>query len=195
MEIVHGLLAPHSGSGSSANGSKIWWLARRNTSVAEQTAVAGTKKESYANLSGGKTVMKRNSLPISFVLLAAICWAQSPAPTDDPVAQAVFAPELVMKYRQEINLDETQYRAMKEAIQKAQSKFLDLQWDMQAEQQKLVQLLKAQPVDEAAALAQVDRLLNEEREVKKAQLSLLIRIKNLLTDAQQAKLSELRRKP
>jgi hypothetical protein len=33
-----------------------------------------------------------------------------------------------------------------------------------------------------------------EREVKKAQLSLLVRIKNLLTPAQQDKLAELRRK-
>ena len=138
--------------------------------------------------------MNRNCLLI-FVLLAATCWAQSPTPADDPVAQTLFAPELVMKHRQEINLDENQSRAMKEAIQKAQSKFLDLQWDMQSEQQKLVQLLKAQPVDESAALAQVDRLLNQEREVKKAQLSLLIRIKNLLSDVQQAKLNELRRKP
>jgi len=102
---------------------------------------------------------------------------------------------MVMKYRQEINLDENQLQAIKEAIRKAQARFLDLQWDMQSEQQKLVQLLKAQPVDEAAALAQVDRLLNQEREVKKAQLSLLIRIKNLLRDTQQAKLSELRHNP
>jgi Spy/CpxP family protein refolding chaperone len=63
---------------------------------------------------------------------------------------------------------------------------------MQAEQQKLVQLLKAQPIDEGAALSQVDRLLNQEHEVKKAQLSLLIRIKNLLSISQQAKLNELR---
>jgi Spy/CpxP family protein refolding chaperone len=138
--------------------------------------------------------MKRYLIFAAVVFVAASSWGQAPPPpADDPIAQALFPPELVMKYRQEINLDENQSRAMKDAIQRAQAKFLDLQWDMQSEQQKLVQLLKAQPVDEAAALAQVDRVLNQEREVKKAQLSLLIRIKNLLTDAQQAKLSELRR--
>ncbi len=140
--------------------------------------------------------MKRYCI-FAFVLFLSVSgWSQAPKPpADDPIAQALFPPELVMKYRQEINLDENQSRSMKEAIQKAQSKFLDLQWDMQSEQQKLVQLLKAQPVDEAAALTQVDRLLSQEREVKKAQISLLIRIKNLLTDAQQAKLGELRRNP
>jgi len=139
--------------------------------------------------------MKHVFILTALIFFAVSCWGQAPAPADDPVAQAVFPPELVMKYRQEINLDDNQSRAMKEAIQKAQSKFLDLQWDMQSEQQKLVQLLKAQPVDEAATLAQLDRVLNQEREVKKAQISLLIRIKNLLSDKQQAKLRELRTKP
>jgi len=70
-----------------------------------------------------------------------------------------------------------------------------MQWDMQSEAEKLVQLLKARPVDENAVLAQVDQVLNREREIKRAQISLLVRIKNLLTDSQQNKLMELRRKP
>jgi Spy/CpxP family protein refolding chaperone len=122
-------------------------------------------------------------------------WAQAPQPADDPIAQNLFPPELVMKYRQEINLDESQSKALKEAIQKAQAKFLDLQWDAQSESGKLVQLLKARPVDENAVLAQVDEVLNREREIKKAQISLLVRIKNMLTETQQTKLMELRRQP
>ena len=47
----------------------------------------------------------------------------------------------------------------------------------------------------AAALAQVDKVLDREREIKRAQISLLIRIKNQLSVAQQNKLIELRRKP
>lgn len=132
---------------------------------------------------------------VIFVLFvfAAASWAQKPA--DDPIAQALFPPELVMKYRQEINLDEGQSKAIKESIQKAQAKFLDMQWDMQSEGEKLVKLLKARPVDESAVLAQVDQVLNREREIKKAQISLLIHIKNLLSEAQQNKLTELRQKP
>jgi Spy/CpxP family protein refolding chaperone len=127
------------------------------------------------------------------LIFAAGSWAQKPA--DDPIAQALFPPELVMKYRQEINLDEGQSKAIKESIQKAQTRFLDMQWDMQAEAEKLVKLLKAHPVDEAAVLAQVDQVLNREREIKKAQISLLIHIKNLLSESQQNKLTELRQKP
>jgi len=128
-------------------------------------------------------------------ILTATGMAQAPQHADDPIAQNLFPPELVMQYRQEIGLDESQSKAMKDAIQRAQTKFLDMQWDMQSEAEKLVLLLKARPVDENAVLAQVDQVLNREREIKKAQISLLIRIKNLLTESQQNKLMELRRKP
>jgi len=101
----------------------------------------------------------------------------------------------VMQYHQEIALSDSQAKAIKEAIGKAQGKFLDMQWDSQSETEKLVQLLKAKPVDETAVLAQLDRVLALEREIKKTQISLLVRIKNVLTDAQQAKLMELRRRP
>jgi Spy/CpxP family protein refolding chaperone len=132
-----------------------------------------------------------------FVLafFASASWGQAPQPADDPIAQNLFPPELVMKYHQEINLNETQSKAIKEEIQKAQAKFLDMQWDMQSETEKLVQLLKARPADESAVLAQVDRVLNRERDIKNTQISLLVRIKNLLADEQQNKLMELRRSP
>jgi Spy/CpxP family protein refolding chaperone len=54
-------------------------------------------------------------------------------------------------------------------------------------------LLQEKPVDEAKVLAQVDRILALEKEVKKTQIGLLVRIKNLLTPAQQAKLMEMRK--
>ena len=138
-------------------------------------------------------MLKRYWVLFVVLVFGGACWGQAHQPADDPIAQNLYPPELVMKYRQEINLDDGQSKAIKEAVQKAQSKFLDLQWDMQAEAEKLVQLLKARPVDENAVLAQVDQVLNREREVKRAQISLLVRIKNLLSDAQQNKLMELRR--
>jgi Spy/CpxP family protein refolding chaperone len=123
-------------------------------------------------------------------------WGQQPHPQgDDPIAQNLFPPELVMRFHQEIALDDNQSKAIKDLVQKAQTRFLDMQWDMQSEAEKLIQLLKARPADETAVLAQVDRVLNLEREIKKAQISLLVRIKNTLKAAQQTKLMELRHRP
>lgn len=129
------------------------------------------------------------------LLIGAVANAEAtPAGTTDDIAQNLFAPDLVFKYREVIGLDEMQSKSVKDLVQRAQSRFLDLQWDMQAEAGKLVQLLRLPRVDEAAALAQVDKVLAMEREVKRAQVSLMIEIKNLLTPAQQQKLSDLRGK-
>ena len=139
--------------------------------------------------------MKPYLVLLSFALAGALSWGQSPQSSDDLLAGQLFAPELVMQYSQEIQLTPDQSKAIKDEIQKAQAKFLDMQWEMQLEKEKLVLLLKAQPVDERAALVQVDKLLDRERDINKTQISLLIRIKNQLSPAQQNKLMELRRKP
>jgi Spy/CpxP family protein refolding chaperone len=115
------------------------------------------------------------------------------AAADDPIAQNLFPPELIMKYSGEIALDPQQRGAIKAAVQQAQSKFLDAQWELQEETPKMVRLLQSRPVDEKAVLAEADRVLDLERQIKRTQLSLLVRLKNLLTPAQQTRLAELRR--
>jgi len=135
-----------------------------------------------------------------FVVLLLLCgcvraWGQSPQQGRDPIEQELFPPDLVMQYQQEINLNEGQSRAIREELQKAQMKFVDMQWGLQTETEKLAMLLKAHPVEEGAVLAQLDKVLDRERAIKKTQISLLVRIRNLLTEGQQAKLTELRRKP
>lgn len=137
--------------------------------------------------------MKPLALLLPFVL-AVLSAARAEQPGPDPIGQNLFPPELVMRYGGDIGLDDRQRSAIKEAVQKAQAKFLDAQWDLQSESEKMVRLLQARPVDETAVLVQADKVMSLEREVKKAHLSLLVRIKNLLTDAQQDKLMELRRK-
>jgi hypothetical protein len=133
-------------------------------------------------------------LSLALLLCTAHGWGQMP-PQDDPIAQSVFPPELIMRYHSEIGMDDAQSKAIKETIQKAQTRFTELQWEMQPQVEKLAQILRTNPTDEGTALTQLERVLNAEREIKKAQIALLIRIKNLLTEAQQAKLMELRRKP
>lgn len=121
--------------------------------------------------------------------------AESPSPGDDPLARHLFPPERVMGHAQEIGLDDAQRTAIRKEVQKAQSKFLDLQFDIQTEMETMVRLVKENKVDEPKVLAQLDKVLALEKEIKKAQISLLVRIKNTLTPAQQAKLSEMPREP
>jgi Spy/CpxP family protein refolding chaperone len=137
--------------------------------------------------------MKRSCTGIVLVLTVVLAitslGAQQP---DDPIARHLFPPDLLMKYQREIGLSESQRKTMLEAIAKSQTRFVELQWDSQGESEKLAQLLQARPIDEAAVLAQADRLMALERDVKKTHLSLLVRLKNLLSESQQRKLAELR---
>jgi len=134
-------------------------------------------------------VIKRFAL----LLFALPLFAQQPPP-DDPLARYLVPPDLIMAHSQELNLLEKQRAAIKAEVQKAQSKFIDLQWDMKEESEKMVRLLQQTPADEARILEQADKVMSMEREIKKTQLSLLIRIRNTLTAEQMAKLDEIRRK-
>jgi len=111
------------------------------------------------------------------------------ASADDPFARYLYPPDRVMSHAMEIGLDDAQKNSIKTEAQKAQHRFLDLQFEMQAESEKLVRLLQESRVNEASVLAEVDRVLGIEKEIKKAQISLLVRVKNVLTPEQQAKLA------
>jgi Spy/CpxP family protein refolding chaperone len=111
---------------------------------------------------------------------------------EDQIARTLFAPELVMQNRQAIGLTGEQWTRISESIRELQRNVVDLEWDMLEASQTLIELLDQQRVDEAAALEQVDRVLTTERMIKRAQLALLITIKNILTPEQQDRLRSLR---
>jgi Spy/CpxP family protein refolding chaperone len=115
---------------------------------------------------------------------------QPPRPPD-PIAQNLFPPELVMQNRQALGLSEEQKAAIKDELMKASARFNDLNWQMQDEMETMANLTKGTTVDEQRVLAQLDKILNIEREVKRTQISLSIRLKNKLTAEQQTQLQQL----
>jgi len=115
---------------------------------------------------------------------------QPPRPPD-PIAQNLFPPELVMQNRQALGLSEEQKAAVKDELMKASARFNDLNWQMQDEMETMANLTKGTTVDEQRVLAQLDKILNIEREVKRTQISLSIRLKNKLTAEQQTQLQQL----
>src|SRR5688572_5705430 len=120
------------------------------------------------------------------------CLYRSPT-LDDPFASHLFPPELVMEHQRELGLGDPQRTAIVNELQRSQASFVELQWKMSAESEQLETLLESATVNESAVLAQIDRVLAVEREIKRAQVALLVRIKNSLTAQQQARLAELRR--
>jgi Spy/CpxP family protein refolding chaperone len=113
-------------------------------------------------------------------------------PGKDPMQESFFPPELVMRYQNDIQLKKDQKELIISTMEEAQKKFTRLQWDLQAEMEGFQKLLSEPIVNETNALAQLDKVLDQERVIKKAQVQLMIRIKNTLTGEQQAKLNSLK---
>ena len=127
-------------------------------------------------------------------LAGSVGWArQQPAP--DPVADNLFPPELVLANQKAIGLDDAQRNYLRAEVLKAQTRFTELQFQLQEAMESLVGLLKQTPVDEVQVMAQLDKVLNAEREVKRTQIALMVRIKNKLTPEQQSRLRKMRGKP
>lgn len=110
----------------------------------------------------------------------------------DPFANLLFPPELVMQHRRAIDLQRDQRDAITEAIQELQSHVVNLQWDLLDETQALVEALSGPQADEGMVLDKIDAVLAAEARIKRSQMTLLVRIKNILTAQQQDRLSELR---
>jgi Spy/CpxP family protein refolding chaperone len=130
-------------------------------------------------------------LAIAALLLPIAVFAQTP-PQDDPIGRHLFPPELIMAHSQDLGLQDKDRIAIKNEVQKAQAKFFDLQWQAKEETDKMVKLLQQSPADEAKVLEQADRVMALERDIKRTHLTLLVRLRNLLTPEQQAKLQRLR---
>jgi Spy/CpxP family protein refolding chaperone len=115
-------------------------------------------------------------------------------PGKDPMQECFFHPELVMRYQNEIQLKKEQKETIISTMEEAQKKFTRLQWDLQAEMTVLQKLLSESTVSEPNALAQLDKVLDQERLIKKAQITLMVKIKNALTEEQKVKLNVLKGK-
>jgi len=117
--------------------------------------------------------------------MANIADAQA-TPGPDPIGAALIPPEVVMAHQQELGLSDAQRYAIQMDAVNAQQRFMPAQWRLAAAGEKLAEMLKQSHVDQTKALAQLDTILNLEREIKHTQLMLMIEVKNILTPQQQA---------
>ncbi len=136
--------------------------------------------------------MKKTLFILLITLLSNVIAFAQQTENEDPVGKSFFAPELVMKNQQAINLTEAQQTSIQKEMQSAQSEFINLQWMLQKEMGKFKLLIGKERPDETAVSEQLKNMLAVENKIKVRQLTLLTRIKNLLSHEQQEKLQRLR---
>jgi len=112
---------------------------------------------------------------------------------DDALGNLFLPPDLVMSHQQAINLTDQQRQQIQLDMTDTQKKLLDQQFRLQSEVEKLQSLLKSIKPDEGKVLEEMDKVLGAERDIKRAQLSLMVKLKNSLTAQQQTQLDALRK--
>ena len=117
---------------------------------------------------------------------------RQPQPPDDPLADAMFPPDMIMQHQRELGLTDEQKTFMRGEIQRTTTRFNELQWQLQDAMEALHETMKAPQINEQQALAQLGKVLDAEREIKTLHMGMAIRIKNKLTPEQQAKLQAMR---
>ena len=91
-----------------------------------------------------------------------------PPPPQDPLAHLMFPPDMILNHASQLNLTDEQKTFMRSEVQKATASFQDLQWKLQDQMEALHDTMKSSSVNEQQALAQLDKVLDVEREINAA---------------------------
>lgn len=135
--------------------------------------------------------MKVNLVMPFLVACSALC--AQPPPHPDLIAENLFPPELIMQNAEAINLTEEQQEKLQAEMHKAHERFEEMHAKLQKQREATAALLKKERVDESVAMAQFEKLLDQERELRRAHLALMVALKNKLTPEQQTKLQEIKK--
>ena len=93
----------------------------------------------------------------------------------------LFAPNVILENRDALQLSKDQFTAIRAAVVEVQAGVAEHEWDMQEAYQALMLELDKSPVNEEKVLQHASAALLAENQVKKKQMAMLIRLKNLLT--------------
>lgn len=96
----------------------------------------------------------------------------------------LFAPNVILEHRDQLQLSKEQFTAIRAAVVEVQAGVAEHEWDMQEAYQALMLELDKSPVDEDRVLEFAGKALLAENQVKKKQMAMLVRLKNLLSATQ-----------
>lgn len=130
----------------------------------------------------------------TLIILGFPVWVFPQASADQSLRRYLVSPDFVRRNQQELQLTKDQRDFIVQEINQTQSEYTSARWKLQDEIVKLSDMIKGQGIDESVILEQLDTVLDLEKEIKRKQLILAVRIKNTLTEEQVDKLRTLRLK-
>jgi Spy/CpxP family protein refolding chaperone len=129
---------------------------------------------------------------IAFAAALAAPQLSAQTPPIDPVGSRLFPPDFIVANAQAISLSEAQKQKLQAAVEQVQSRFGELSPRVGKEAEALGQLIDQAGADRSAVLAQFEKLQEIERELKRAQLELLLDLRGMLNEGQRATLTKLK---
>ena len=114
-------------------------------------------------------------------------------PAAESFEEALFTPDLVMRHQDALALTPAQRATITRELKTMEAESIDLRWQVQAEQERLIQALSQHPVREQDAVQRIESLLALEAAVKLKHFTGLLRVKNALNDDQVAQLDQIQR--
>ena len=122
------------------------------------------------------------------LLTASLCLGTALAaqPKADVFKGKLFPPNVILEHQDRLALSKDQFKAIKAAVVEVQANVAEHEWDMREAYLGIMSELDKSPVDEDRVITLVNTALLAENEVKKEQMTMLIRLRNLLTDDQVA---------
>ena len=128
---------------------------------------------------------------LGLFLLAGAALSADGQGKDDVFKGKLFPPNIILENQSELQLSKEQFTKIRAAVVEVQSSIAEHEWDMREAYLKLMQELDKSPIDENRVLQHANTALLAENQVKKRQMTMLVRLKNLLTAEQVAKLEAL----
>lgn len=134
----------------------------------------------------------KNIIVKVFIFISLSVWAFPQTSAEQSLRRYLVSPDFLRRNQQELQLTEDQREFIVQEINRIQTEFTSAKWKLQDEIERLTSLIRTPGSEEPAILEQLDVVLNLEKEIKRTQLILAVRIKNTLNEKQLAKLRTLR---
>lgn len=96
----------------------------------------------------------------------------------------LFPPNVILEHQDALGLSKEQFTAIRAAVVEVQANVAEHEWDLREAYQRVLAALDETPIDERKVLANVEKALLAENEVKKLQVAMLIELRNLLSAEQ-----------
>ena len=128
--------------------------------------------------------MNKGFLSLMAIAIFSVSTALAETPKEDVFKGKLFAPNIILEQRAQLALTKEQYTAIRAAVVEVQTGVAEHEWDMQEAYQALMLELDKTPISEAEVLKYATAALSAENQVKKKQIMMLVRLKNLLDSKQ-----------